>query len=243
MRVAIPSNPSENLALGASVRLRSNCSSLSAAEDFETLTRSRNMLITEDMQQIIDVVGRHARQQGFILQEEIRAALARAGMPEAQWLDVVSLAGDMLTPRNGRYYYYSATALPSDSVQRRQRRLHRAVRRVINTYRSSARDERCPRGRFDIVGPVLVETEDGRCVTLLTSNLSTTGILLIGPKSLLGQKLRVSLVNDNSSTPLCLLVRIVWSSQVSEGLCENGGMFLGVAPSRRACCLDVRHAM
>jgi hypothetical protein len=197
------------------------------------------MLITEDMQQVIAAVGRHARLQGFILREEICAALARVGMPEAQWLDVVSLAGDMLTPRNGRYYYYS-TALPNDRVQRR---LHRAVRRVINAYRSSARDERCHRGRFEIVRPVLVETEDGRSVTLLTSNLSTRGIRLIGPKSLLGQKLRVSLVNDKSSTPLCLLVRIVWSSRVSEGLCENGGLFLGVAPSRSACTLDARPSM
>ena len=146
-------------------------------------------------------------------------------------MDVVSLAGGMLSWRDGRYYY-SADGLPSEPEQLAQRRLRQALRRIVDDCRSSVRRERRQRGRFAIVLPVKVETEDGRCVMLLTSNLSSSGIRLIGPTSLLGEKIRVSLARDESTTPTCFFVQIVWSSFVSEGLCENGGAFLDVAPSR-----------
>jgi hypothetical protein len=199
------------------------------------------MLITDDMQRVIDAVCRRASQQGFILPNEICAELANAGLPEARWPDVVSLAGCLLTKRDGRYYH-SATNHPSQREKCAQRRLQQTVRRIIGDYQVSARHERRHRGRIDFVRTVKVESEDSRCVMLITSNLSSSGIRLIGPASLLGQKLRVSLASDEGTTPTCLFVQIVWSSAVSEGLFENGGAFLGVVPSPNTCHRDAPHA-
>jgi PilZ domain len=199
------------------------------------------MLITDDMQRMVDAVCRRASQQGFILPNEICAELANAGMPEARWPDVVSLAGCLLTRRDGRYYH-SDTNLPSEDELHGQRRLHRTVRRIIGDYRLSARHERRHRGRIDFVRPVKVETEDGRCFMLLTSNLSSSGIRLIGPTSLLGQKLRVSLASDEGTTPTCFSVQVVWSTVVSEGLFENGGAFLGVVSCQSTRPGDAPHA-
>jgi len=115
-----------------------------------------------------------------------------------------------------------------------QRRLNRAVRQLIRAYRSSAKQERRRGGRIAFMQPVVVETEDGRTLTLLSSNLSVHGIHLIGPGSLLGQKVRVILPGSEGAKHTCFSVQIVWSSVVSEGLCENGGAFVGVVRSDRA---------
>ena len=82
---------------------------------------------------------------------------------------------------------------------------------------------------------VRVETEDGACATLLSSDLSINGIRLVGPSSLLGKKLRVTIPTGDGNKSVSFSAQIVWSSAISQGLYENGGAFLGmVEPAPRA---------
>ena len=71
-----------------------------------------------------------------------------------------------------------------------------------------------------------VRTEDGREFTLLSRDLSATGIRLIGTRRLLGHKVHVIITSGGVS--LDFLVRILWTCPVGDDLVENGGTFLGV---------------
>jgi hypothetical protein len=199
-------------------------------------------MLKTNMQRIVAAVCRRARQQGFIRPEEVRDVLASAGLPEAQWLQVVSLAGDMLSKQDG-CFYYSPAAAASQRERRRQRRLNRALRQLIRGYKSSTQSERRRQGRFDFVHPVQVQTEDGRTFTLLSCDLSTSGIRLVGPCSLLGKKIRVTLPKVDGAPHRCFCVQIVWSSLVGEGLYENGGAFLGVLDAASALATPPAAAM
>jgi hypothetical protein len=185
-------------------------------------------MLRTDMQRIVTNVCRRARLQGFILPEQVREELAAAGRPESWWQEVVTLAGDMLSNHDG-CYYYTATGASSRREQQRQRRLKRAVRQLLRGYQSVARRERRGQDRMKSVHTALVETEDGHTLTLLGCDVSLSGVRLIGPKSLLGQKLRVTLRTEDGGEARCFSVQVVWSTVVAEGLCENGGAFLGVA--------------
>jgi PilZ domain len=177
-----------------------------------------------DLQRVVGSVVERARLRGFVLPEEIRAELAAAGLPETRWEEVVGLTGDTLRDHGDRFCY--APTVSSRQERQRQRRLNRAVRRLM---RAKAHSERRRQGRIDFIHPVPVETADGRSMTLLSRDLSLNGICLIGPNSLLGQKIHVALPTGASGEHIGFSVQIVWSCVVGEGLCENGGVFLGVA--------------
>jgi hypothetical protein len=85
--------------------------------------------------------------------------------------------------------------------------------------------ERRLQGRIDFIKQVKVRSEDGREQTLLSRDLSLTGIHLLGARSFLGQKVHVTLPGGDGQ-PLCFLVRILWTCMVCDGLFENGGSFL-----------------
>jgi hypothetical protein len=91
----------------------------------------------------------------------------------------------------------------------------------------STRVERREQDRVDFIHPVKVVTEDGREMTLLSRDLSATGIRLIGTRRLLGQKVHV-LISAGEGPPLDFLVRILWTCPVGDDLIENGGTFLSV---------------
>jgi len=73
---------------------------------------------------------------------------------------------------------------------------------------------------------VRVTTEDGKSYTLLTRDLSTSGLRLIGTRRLLGQKIRIQLLTGKQ--PVVFTVRILWTCLIGEDLFENGGTFLTV---------------
>ncbi len=75
-----------------------------------------------------------------------------------------------------------------------------------------------------------MQTEDRREYTLLSRDLSTTGIRLIGTRSLLGQKVRMVLTPDDQAEACVFLVRILWTCAIGDDLFENGGTFLEVVP-------------
>ena len=72
-------------------------------------------------------------------------------------------------------------------------------------------------------------------------NSSCNGIRLIGPASLLGQKIRVKLPTGQGNESKCFSVQIVWSSVVGDGLCENGGAFLGLVRTPKCAPADAGH--
>jgi hypothetical protein len=181
-----------------------------------------------NLQGVADQVVRRAQQQGYVVPREVREELARASVSEALWKDVLALARASLSYRRGRYYY---TAPVSDRVraeQSQQRDIHTAVQQLIQTQQLSAgRPERREQGRVDFIQPVKVITEDNQEFTLLSRDLSATGIRLLGGRRLLGQKVRVQ-IPHGSGAPVEFLVRILWTCPVGDDLVENGGSFLSV---------------
>jgi hypothetical protein len=181
-----------------------------------------------NLQGVADQVVRRAEQQGYVIPRDVREELTRASIPESFWKDVLALARASLSYRRGRYYY---TAPVSDRVraeQSHQRDIQSAVQQVIQRHQAAAsRPERREQGRIDFIQPFKVLTEDNRELTLLSRDLSATGIRLLGTRRLLGQKVRVIIPNAGGPV-LDFLVRILWTCPVGDDLVENGGTFLSV---------------
>jgi len=184
-------------------------------------------MIATDLQGIADTVVRRAQRQGFLVSREVREELAGAGLAEELWKDVVALARPALKLRQGRYYYTTPVSQRVRQEQSRQRSLQRAVRQLIRQYRAEARpQERRGEDRMDYIQPVKVRTEDGREITLLSRDLSATGIRLIGSRSFLGQKLHILIPRPGEEAAWDFLVHILWTCSVGDNLYENGGPFL-----------------
>jgi hypothetical protein len=180
-----------------------------------------------NLQGVADQVVRRAQRQGYVVPREIREELAQASIAESLWKDVLALARASLSYRRGRYYY---TAPVSDRVraeQSQQLTIQAAVADLIQQQQGQTwRVDRREQGRVDFIHPVKVITEDGREFTMLTRDLSGTGVRLVGTRRLLGQKVRV--VISGSKTTLDFLVRVLWTCPVGDDLVENGGTFLSV---------------
>jgi hypothetical protein len=192
-------------------------------------------MITASLQGVADLVIRRAQRQGFILPREVREELTQAGVADALWKDVIALARSALHYRQGRYYYRPPVSPRVARAQSQQRNLQKIVRQVILAHRRAHhQDERREEDRIDFIQPVVVVAEDQRRYTLLTRDLSATGIRLIGTRRFLGQKVRVLLPNPESPTPWSFLVHVLWTAAVGDDLVENGGAFLEVAPTEDA---------
>jgi hypothetical protein len=183
-------------------------------------------MIATNLQAIANSVIRRARQQGSVAAEDVRAELAKAGERDDLWKDVLALARPSLSYRQGRYHYLSAVG-PRLREEQQQQKVRRTVRRLVRQYTTGADQvERRRQGRTDFIQPIHVETEDGHTCTLLSRDLSPTGIRLIGTRRLLGQKVRVRIPCAGEDEPVCFVVRVLWTCAVGEDLFENGGAFL-----------------
>jgi hypothetical protein len=91
-------------------------------------------------------------------------------------------------------------------------------------------EERREQERVEFVQPVRVITEDHLEFNMLSRDLSTAGIRLIGRQRLLGRKVHV-IIRGSDSAARDFLVRILWTCPMGDELIENGGVFLSVAPS------------
>jgi hypothetical protein len=117
------------------------------------------------------------------------------------------------------------------AVEADRAKIERAVGRLIRQYRGRAsRQERRRQDRVDFVHPVTVWTEDGNELTVLSRDLSLTGVRLISSFSLLGQKVHVLLPAADGGNPYHFFVQVLWSYAVGDGLFENGAMFLDMFP-------------
>jgi PilZ domain len=179
------------------------------------------------VREIVERVTRRAQRQGFIVAREIREELTEAGLSEDQWKEVVALAKPALSYRRGRYYYTVPVTERVRQEQTYQHGLQQAVQKLIRQYRASASQvERREQNRIDFIQPVKVFTEDQRQFTLLSRDLSPTGIRLISTRRFLGQKLRVLIPGTDPAQPWTFWVRILWTCAVGDDLFENGGTFL-----------------
>lgn len=174
-------------------------------------------------------VMRRAQRQGSVTPQEIGEELKRAGLPKTRWKDVVAEARTLLTFRDGEYHYVA----PDPGVeegQRQQQAIRRAVRQLVRRNRQSAdHQDRRREGRVDFIQPVTVQADGGRLFTLLCRDLSPTGIRLIGSRSFLGQRVRVTLSAGEGEESVSFWVRVLWTCTVGDQLFENGGTFLEVA--------------
>jgi hypothetical protein len=184
-----------------------------------------------DLQNIADTVVRRAQRQGYVVPREVRAALAQAGLPEARWKDVLALTRESLHYRQGRYYYLDTVSPALRAQQSQQQMVANAVRKLIRQHKATTADrERREADRVDFVHQVRAVTEDGRELHLLTRDLSPTGIRLLSTRSLLGQKLGLSLSAAGRAPGPRFAVRILWTCAVGDDLFENGGNFLELLP-------------
>jgi hypothetical protein len=101
--------------------------------------------------------------------------------------------------------------------------LQMAVRVLSEQHQAPPPVERRQQERIDFIHPVKVITEDNREMTLLSCDLSATGIRLVGTRRLLGQKVRV--VIPTPAGTFDSPVRILWTCPVGDELVENGGCF------------------
>jgi hypothetical protein len=181
------------------------------------------------LQQVADAIVRQAQRQGFVLARDIRTELKLAALPEDEWKAVVALAKNALNYRQGRYYHLGTVSPRLQKEQEQQRVIQKAIRQLLKHHRAAAKqDERRGQDRVDFIQPVKVHSQDGKEFTLLSRDLSTTGIRLLGTKRLLGQKVSVDLPLGDDAPPCRILVRILWTCAVGDDLFENGGSFLEV---------------
>jgi hypothetical protein len=184
-------------------------------------------MIFTNLQGVASAVVRRAQRQGFIVPREVREELQNAGLPADLWNEVISLVGPALSRRQRRYYYSSPVSAPREKERLQQRSIQQAVRQLVKRFRAEARQgERRRHDRIDFIQPVKVVTEDRHELTLLSRDLSSTGLRLISGRSLLGQKVQVTIPGGDGSSPSGFVVRILWTCAVGDGLFENGGNFL-----------------
>jgi hypothetical protein len=184
------------------------------------------------LKSVAEQVVRRAQRQGYIIPREVREELTQAGASDDLWKDVVALARPSLTFRRGRYYF---SAPASDRVRQEQSQqlgVQNAVSQLLNSGAPAEQVERRGGDRKDFVQTVTVRTDDGVESTLLSRDLSATGIRLVGTRRLLGQKVHVLVPRPGGEEPYDFLVRILWTCAVGDGLHENGGSFLEVADAK-----------
>lgn len=182
-----------------------------------------------DLQTVAQSVARRAQRQGFVVPREVREELQQHGADAARWKDVLGLVQPALRFRQGRYYFPQPGGVRPRPEDRQRRIMHNVIRELIRAHkREAAQHERRGQDRVDFILPVQVWTDDQRQFTLLSRDLSLTGIRLIGTRSLLGHKVRVQLPRSDGTAPCSLIVRILWTCAVGDDLFENGGSFLDV---------------
>jgi hypothetical protein len=180
-----------------------------------------------ELQPIADAVLRLAKQQGFVSARDVRAELRIASLDETAWKDAIALVQTSLVHRQGRYYHKEAFSPRLQKQHAQERAIQKAIRRLVKQHRSRHKsDERRGQARIDFIQPVKVRTDDGKEFTLMSRDLSATGVRLLGTKRLLGQKVQLELPGGEGEPGCRVVVRILWTCAVGDDLFENGGSFL-----------------
>lgn len=190
-------------------------------------------MTSAELQTVAQSVLRRAEQQGFVIPLDIRGELLQAGQDESRWKEVVELLRDSLKFRQGRYYFIAEgkEKLTQENQQRTD------VREMLKELLEQVKTNRDPKDRrredrIPYTQPLKILTEDNQELTVLSQDLSPSGIRFIANRSFLGRKVRIMLPKiDQEPDQLMLVVRILWTTGVTEGLFENGGTFLEMIQS------------
>lgn len=175
---------------------------------------------------VAEAILRRAQRQSYVVPREIRAELTAAGLAEDQWKEVVSHLKNELHYRQGRYHHVASVSPRLHQEQEQQRVIAKVIKALIKEHKDAVKErERRGQLRVDFIQPVKVRIEDGSEFTLLSRDVSTTGIRLLGTKRLLGHKIEVTLT-PRDGTALTLVVRVLWTCAVGDDMFENGGNFL-----------------
>jgi hypothetical protein len=191
-------------------------------------------MTTANLKGVAEQVVRRAQRQGYVVPREVREELSQVGASDDLWKDVVALARPSLTFRRGRYYFSAPVSSRVRQEQSQQLGVQRAVNELLHPESglSAGHVERRDGERMDFVQTVTVRGEDGAEFSLLSRDLSATGIRLVGTRRLLGQKVHVLVPRPGGEAPYDFLVRILWTCAVGDGMYENGGSFLEVAGAK-----------
>lgn len=116
------------------------------------------------------------------------------------------------------------------------RKIQDAVKELVELQEAIDNQiERREKDRSVFIQSIIARTESGEELRLLTRDLSSTGVRLIGTHRLLGQKLTViipkptfpgEIPGENDS--ISFQVRILWTCEVGDNLYENGGSLMKV---------------
>jgi hypothetical protein len=178
---------------------------------------------------IVEAVTRRAEEQGYILARQVREELEKADADPRLWKQILREAGPVLERRRGHYSFVPAASPQRLRQVEAHERIRKAVYQVVGEYRKTAgQKERREDDRIAYFQPVKIELPDGRSHEVLTRDISSSGMRLLGSRDLLGQKVRV-LIPRLEGPPFVFVTRIVWTCRVGDDLYENGGMFLELA--------------
>jgi hypothetical protein len=184
-------------------------------------------MASDPLQPVADAVLRLAKRQGYVLARDVRSELRVAGASEGQWKEILEQLRPVLVYRQGRYYHKDSFSPRLQKEHAQKQAIQKAIRQLIKQHRSRHKqDERRGQTRVDFIHPIKVHTEDGKEHTLLSRDVSPTGIRLLGTKRLLGQKVQVDLPTGNDHASCRLLLRVLWTCAIGDDLFENGGNFL-----------------
>lgn len=188
-------------------------------------------MASTELQAVAGLVLRQAQKQGYVVPRDIRGELSQAGQDESRWKEVVELLRESLHYRQGRYYFIASAGSPRlREEQQHLEEVRETLSEVLKQHQSANdRPDRRQKERVPYTRPVKVQTEDNQELMVLTQDLSDSGIRFIANRSLLGRKIHVHLPPATSAAaPVQLVVRILWTTAVAEGLYENGGTFLEI---------------
>ena len=184
-------------------------------------------MASHELDSVAEAVRRLAKRQGFVTSRDVRSELRIAGETEETWKDVLALLRDSLVHRQGRYYDKDAFSPRLQKEHAQQQKIIKAIKKLIKLHKGRNKtDERRGQARIDFVQPVKIRTEDGKEFSLLSRDLSATGVRLLGTKRLLGQKVQLELPDGKGEAACRVLVRILWTCAVGDDLFENGGSFM-----------------
>lgn len=181
-----------------------------------------------DLQSVANVILSRAKRQGYILPREIRMELKEAGHSITLWKQVVGLIRPSVKYRHGRYYFDSPGFSRLQLEQKQLRMVKETLDWLIGSQQEAEEPEdRRKEERAAFVRHVRVLTEDEQELTVVSQDLSSSGIRLVTDRSLLGRKIHLSLPRPNDKeSPIVIAARILWSFAIADGLYKNGGAFL-----------------
>src|SRR5262245_10066033 len=109
------------------------------------------MTTAPNLQPVAEQVVSLARRQGHVVAREVREELARAGLDESLYKDVLALARASLSYKKGRYHYVPPVSDRVRAEQSQQSAIQAAVERLTQQQQQRRDLERRERGRIDFI--------------------------------------------------------------------------------------------